>query len=508
MSLFELVVISISLAMDAFTVSMMYGISMPKGNIKKQSFIAFYFGFFQALMPFLGYHLGCVFSKKIQAYDHYIAFIFLMIVGINMLKDAFSEEETNYNFKLLDLTILAFATSIDAFAIGMTFAFLEVAIYQALLIIGIITFLLCLFALQIGRYLNNKFQNKALIFGVLRPADLIVVGGGDEGVSDDLVIAQGAAGLAQSALHLLNRGVAAPGGLTPHEGGGDVVIAVEPGDLLGQVGDALHVAAPGGDDDVGGAVGEALILGDDANTLQIPILVRGRDISAQQGIDPLRVHPDGAGLRDVVQNVDDAVHDLARAQPLHQLTGTVHGGQGVQGIQPLFKLGGSLGTHTQGKSALADAGAVEVGRLKDHVHGVVGDLAVLAAHDARQAHGPGIVGDDQVVGGELPDLAVQGGELLALFGQADDDLTALHIAVVEGVHGLAILQHNVVGNVHDVVDGAHAHAAQPLPHPLGGGGDLHVAHHAGGVAGAQVGGGGLHIQQLHQVALGPALDLR
>ena len=165
MSLFELVVISISLAMDAFTVSMMYGISMPKGNIKKQSFIAFYFGFFQALMPFLGYHLGCVFSKKIQAYDHYIDFIFLMIVGINMLKDAFSEEETNYNFKLLDLTILAFATSIDAFAIGMTFAFLEVAIYQALLIIGIITFLLCLLALQIGRYLNNKFQNKALIFG-------------------------------------------------------------------------------------------------------------------------------------------------------------------------------------------------------------------------------------------------------------------------------------------------------------------------------------------------------
>ena len=104
------------------------------------------------------------FQKKIQAYDHYIAFIFLMIVGINMLKDTFSEEETNYNFKLLDLTILAFATSIDAFAIGMTFAFLEVAIYQALLIIGIITFLLCLFALQIGRYLNNKFQIRHLFF--------------------------------------------------------------------------------------------------------------------------------------------------------------------------------------------------------------------------------------------------------------------------------------------------------------------------------------------------------
>lgn len=73
-----------------------------------------------------------------------------MIVGINMLKDAFSEEETNYNFKLLDLTILAFATSIDAFAIGMTFAFLEVAIYQALLIIGIITFPIMFVCFTIG----------------------------------------------------------------------------------------------------------------------------------------------------------------------------------------------------------------------------------------------------------------------------------------------------------------------------------------------------------------------
>ena len=319
---------------------------------------------------------------------------------------------------------------------------------------------------------------------VLGPADLVVVGGGDEGVGDDLIIAQGAAGLAQGALHLLNRGVAAPGGLPPHEGSGDVVIAVEPGDLLGQVGDALHVAAPGGDDDIGRAVGEALIPGDDAHPLQIPVLVHGRDVSAQQGVDPVGIHPDGAGLGDIVQNVDDAVHDLACAQQLHQLTGPVHSGQGVQGIQTLFKLGAGLGAHTKGQGALADAGAVKVGRLKDYVHGVSHDLTVLAAHDTRQAHSPGVVGDDQVVGGELPDLAVQGGQLLALLSQADYDLTALHIAVVEGVHGLAILQHNVVGNVHNVVDGTHTHGTQPLPHPLGGGGDLHVADHPGGVAGA------------------------
>ena len=136
-----------------------------KEILRNKASLSFYFGFFSGIDAFLGISFRMCIFKKIQAYDHYIAFIFLMIVGINMLKDAFSEEETNYNFKLLDLTILAFATSIDAFAIGMTFAFLEVAIYQALLIIGIITFLLCLFALQIGRYLNNKFQNKALIFG-------------------------------------------------------------------------------------------------------------------------------------------------------------------------------------------------------------------------------------------------------------------------------------------------------------------------------------------------------
>src|SRR5699024_9073654 len=111
-------------------------------------------------------------------------------------------------------------------------------------------------------------------------------------------------------------------------------------------------------------------------------------------------------------------------------------------------------------------------------------------------------------GVELAHIAVQGGELLAVLGPADDDVSALHIAVVKGVHGLAVLQHHIVGDVHDVVDGTHAHGAQPLPHPLGGGGDLHVAHHPGGVPGAQVAGGGLHVQQLHQAAVSAALDHR
>ena len=163
------------------------------------------------------------------------------------------------------------------------------------------------------------------------------------------------------------------------------------------------------------------------------------------------------GWGNVVEDVDDAVHHLAGSQQLHQLTGPLDGGEGVRtGIQALLELGAGLGAHAQGQGALADAGAVEAGGLEHHVGGVGDDLAVLAAHDARKAHGPGLVGDDQVVGIELAHLAVQGGQLLALLRPADDDSAALHIAVVEGVHGLAVLQHDVVGDIHDVVDGAHA----------------------------------------------------
>ena len=214
------------------------------------------------------------------------------------------------------------------------------------------------------------------------------------------------------------------------------------------------------------------------------------------------------GLGHVVEDVDDAVHHLSGAQQLHQLAGPLDGGQGIQGIQTLLELGGGLGPHPQGQSALADAGAVEAGGLEHHVGGVRHDLGVQSAHDARQAHGPVLVGDDQVVGGELAHVAVQGGQFLALLGPADDDVAALHIAVVKGVHGLAVLQHHIVGDVHDVVDGTDAHAPQPLPHPLGRGGDLHVPHHPGGVPGHQIGGGGLDVQQVRQHAVGAALYLR
>ena len=105
-------------------------------------------------------------------------------------------------------------------------------------------------------------------------------------------------------------------------------------------------------------------------------------------------------------------------------------------------------------------------------------------------------------------IAVQGGKDLALLGPADDDLAALHIAVVKGVHGLPVLQHHVVGDVNDVVDRTHPRGPQPVPHPLGGGGNLDVPHHPSSVPGAEVRVRGLHIQQVRQVARAAAFHHR
>lgn len=165
MSLFELVFIAVSLAMDAFTVSMMYGMTIHHLTLMKYFFIAFYFGFFQAVMPCIGFYLGKMLAGYIKAVDHYIAFIFLLVIGIHMIKDAGDQENMDTSLHFFDLTVLAFATSIDALAIGMTFAFFEVSIVKASVIIGITTLILCFSALKIGQYLGYRFQNKALICG-------------------------------------------------------------------------------------------------------------------------------------------------------------------------------------------------------------------------------------------------------------------------------------------------------------------------------------------------------
>lgn len=169
MGVIELIILSVGLAMDAFAVAVCKGLSMKKMSWKKGLIIGAYFGIFQSLMPFLGYMLGVNFQEKIQSIDHWIAFILLGIIGLNMLKEAISKETENsndsVNFK--DMLILAIATSIDALAVGITFAFLKVNILLAIILIGIITFVISVAGVKIGNVFGCKYEKKAEFIGGL-----------------------------------------------------------------------------------------------------------------------------------------------------------------------------------------------------------------------------------------------------------------------------------------------------------------------------------------------------
>ena len=169
MGIIELIVLSIGLAMDAFAVAVCKGLSMPKMNWKKAGVIAAYFGIFQALMPSIGYLLGVNFQENIQSIDHWIAFILLGIIGLNMLKEAISTETENSNdsIKFKDMLILAVATSIDALAVGITFAFLKVNLWLAISLIGIITFTISVAGVKIGNVFGCKYEKKAELVGGL-----------------------------------------------------------------------------------------------------------------------------------------------------------------------------------------------------------------------------------------------------------------------------------------------------------------------------------------------------
>lgn len=167
MELIELVILSIGLAMDAFAISICKGLAMQKMKWKNAIIIGAYFGIFQALMPLIGYFLGINFEKAITNVDHWIAFGLLTVIGINMIKEAYSKEkeESNDSIKFKDMLILAIATSIDALAVGITFAFLKVDIIPAVSIIGIITFAISIIGVKIGNVFGDKYEKKAELAG-------------------------------------------------------------------------------------------------------------------------------------------------------------------------------------------------------------------------------------------------------------------------------------------------------------------------------------------------------
>lgn len=167
MGFFELTLVGVGLAMDAFAVSVCKGLSMKKINWKSAIIIALYFGAFQALMPVIGYLLGAAFSNAVENIDHWIAFILLSAIGINMIKESTDDEldKRNDRVDFKTMIVLAIATSIDALAIGVTFSFLKTNIILAITIIGTVTFILSLAGVVIGNKFGDKLQNKAELLG-------------------------------------------------------------------------------------------------------------------------------------------------------------------------------------------------------------------------------------------------------------------------------------------------------------------------------------------------------
>ena len=167
MGLLELFILAAGLSMDAFAVSVCKGLAMPKITLKRTLTVGLWFGGFQALMPAAGYLLGVQFRDKITAVDHWIAFILLGLIGANMIKEACSGdcEEENESLDIRTMFLLAVATSIDALAVGITFAFLDVHLLAAVSFIGITTFTLSAAGVKIGNVFGTRCKAKAELAG-------------------------------------------------------------------------------------------------------------------------------------------------------------------------------------------------------------------------------------------------------------------------------------------------------------------------------------------------------
>jgi putative Mn2+ efflux pump MntP len=184
MNLFEIIAIAVGLAMDAFAVSITLGLSSKKLTAGKIMLPGIYFGVFQALMPMAGFFAGVFFADKIRQIDHWLAFALLAFIGVRMIKgaakntaeDAPAENSGKANenpFGFVKMLILSVATSIDALAVGISFAFFAVNIYSAALITGVTTFLIAMGGVVIGNIFGAKYKTKAEIMG---GAILVLIG--------------------------------------------------------------------------------------------------------------------------------------------------------------------------------------------------------------------------------------------------------------------------------------------------------------------------------------------
>ncbi len=166
MNLLELFIVAIGLSMDACAVSVCKGLSVRQVKPRHACIVGAYFGGFQALMPLIGFVLGVQFQRYIVSIDHWIAFILLLLIGINMIRESRSDAETmDDSFSFSAMLPLAIATSIDALAVGVTFAFLQVDIIPAILFIGCTTFVLSAIGLNIGNIFGVRYKARAELCG-------------------------------------------------------------------------------------------------------------------------------------------------------------------------------------------------------------------------------------------------------------------------------------------------------------------------------------------------------
>lgn len=158
MNIIEIILIAVSLASDAFAVAISKGLSVKKLVGKNILIVGLYFGIFQALMPFIGYHVASIFGKYLVRYSHLLAFIILTILGISFILDKDSEEDDDFSAK--KMLPLAIGTSIDALAVGITFTIMELNILTSIMIIGLITFITSILGVILGFYLKKEFKFK------------------------------------------------------------------------------------------------------------------------------------------------------------------------------------------------------------------------------------------------------------------------------------------------------------------------------------------------------------
>lgn len=167
MEIITLLLTAVGLSMDAFAVAMCKGLSLRHFRLRQGLLVGLYFGVFQAIMPLIGYFLGINFAQRIEAFDHWIAFVLLVFLGLKMLYEALGKgddrESDALDFKTM--LVLSVATSIDALAVGISFAVLQVEIFSAVAVIGVITFLLSALGVKIGSVFGEKFKTGAEVCG-------------------------------------------------------------------------------------------------------------------------------------------------------------------------------------------------------------------------------------------------------------------------------------------------------------------------------------------------------